>query len=304
MNFEGRKCVVCSAYLFEDDDIIVCPECGAPHHRDCWNSIGRCRLEELHGTEQQYKYEPEEEKSEQETAAPEEKKASFCRGCGAELERDARFCPYCNLPVAETPQGIPFAPGVSYQFNPEEELEDGVTMGDAAKAVAVNGYRYIPKFKEFKNGKKTSWNWAAFIWPHGWHAFRKMYALSAIFAVLIVVATLLTLPLAKALDSAPDTSKMSYTEAMAVNAETALQAGPMPIGLALLGLGIEIGVRVTAALYADRNYKKKIVETCKETAQAEDKAEALRKKGGISLIGFAVAVFGEMFLANIIAMFL
>ena len=96
---------------------------------------------------------------------------------------------------------------------------------------------------------------------------------------------------------------MSYAEAMAVNAEVAKQAGPVPIGLALLGLGIEIGVRVTA-LYADRNYKKKVIETCKEVQQADDKAEALRKKGGINLIGFAVAVFGEMFLANIIAMFL
>ena len=30
---DGKTCQACHAYLFEDDDIVVCPECGAPVYR-------------------------------------------------------------------------------------------------------------------------------------------------------------------------------------------------------------------------------------------------------------------------------
>ena len=30
MDFLGKKCPVCSKNFHEDDDIVVCPECGTP----------------------------------------------------------------------------------------------------------------------------------------------------------------------------------------------------------------------------------------------------------------------------------
>ena len=54
LNIEDKQCQLCNAYLFEDDDVVFCPECGAPHHRECYNSLGHCALEHLHGTDQQY----------------------------------------------------------------------------------------------------------------------------------------------------------------------------------------------------------------------------------------------------------
>jgi uncharacterized Zn finger protein (UPF0148 family) len=56
MTFENKEqnCALCHAYLFQEDDVVYCPVCGAPHHRECYNSIGKCALEEFHGTENQY----------------------------------------------------------------------------------------------------------------------------------------------------------------------------------------------------------------------------------------------------------
>ena len=51
---ESKTCQFCHGILFEEDDIVVCPECGAPHHRECWQKAGKCALEEFHGTENQY----------------------------------------------------------------------------------------------------------------------------------------------------------------------------------------------------------------------------------------------------------
>ena len=54
LNTEGVSCVRCHAYLFPEDDIVYCPVCGAPHHRECYNQLGHCALEEFHGTDRQY----------------------------------------------------------------------------------------------------------------------------------------------------------------------------------------------------------------------------------------------------------
>ena len=62
LNLSGEKCALCKAYLFEEDDVVYCPECGAPHHRECYNGIGHCALDGLHGTENQYKKPQPEEK--------------------------------------------------------------------------------------------------------------------------------------------------------------------------------------------------------------------------------------------------
>ena len=76
LNEKGLSCAGCKAYLFEEDDIVYCPVCGAPHHRECYNRTGHCALEELHGTENEYDAEKAarpvaEEKSESENAPKE-----------------------------------------------------------------------------------------------------------------------------------------------------------------------------------------------------------------------------------------
>ena len=42
MDFYKYKCPVCNKQFKESDDIVVCPDCGAPHHRECWEKEGKC----------------------------------------------------------------------------------------------------------------------------------------------------------------------------------------------------------------------------------------------------------------------
>lgn len=46
--FEDKLCPVCREAFHEGDDIAVCPECGTPHHRACYQLKNKCALEELH----------------------------------------------------------------------------------------------------------------------------------------------------------------------------------------------------------------------------------------------------------------
>ena len=48
MNYNNIDCPVCGIKFNGTDDIVVCPICGTPHHRDCWNKTGRCINEEKH----------------------------------------------------------------------------------------------------------------------------------------------------------------------------------------------------------------------------------------------------------------
>ena len=35
IDYTGLECPICGEKFTAQDDIVVCPECGAPHHRDC-----------------------------------------------------------------------------------------------------------------------------------------------------------------------------------------------------------------------------------------------------------------------------
>ena len=48
MDFLGKTCPVCSQNFHEGDDVVVCPKCGAPYHRDCFKQKGKCIFPELH----------------------------------------------------------------------------------------------------------------------------------------------------------------------------------------------------------------------------------------------------------------
>ena len=52
--YEGYTCPVCGEKFKESDDIVACPECGAPHHRDCWKKEGHCHFVADHGTDRQW----------------------------------------------------------------------------------------------------------------------------------------------------------------------------------------------------------------------------------------------------------
>ncbi|MBO5103830.1 MAG: hypothetical protein J6B74_02035 [Ruminococcus sp.] len=48
MNFVGEKCVFCGEVFKDGDDVVVCPECGSPHHRECYKKENRCANIALH----------------------------------------------------------------------------------------------------------------------------------------------------------------------------------------------------------------------------------------------------------------
>lgn len=48
--FKNEKCAACGMKFFDDENIVVCPECGTPYHRECWERIGTCVHSAEHGS--------------------------------------------------------------------------------------------------------------------------------------------------------------------------------------------------------------------------------------------------------------
>jgi len=46
--FTGEKCLFCTERFGDTDDVVVCPECGTPHHRSCYAENGFCANAERH----------------------------------------------------------------------------------------------------------------------------------------------------------------------------------------------------------------------------------------------------------------
>ena len=46
---KDAKCGFCDKVFQENDDVVYCPDCGAPAHRSCWQQEGECVYADRHG---------------------------------------------------------------------------------------------------------------------------------------------------------------------------------------------------------------------------------------------------------------
>ena len=297
LKVDGQTCPVCRAYLFEEDDVVYCPVCGAPHHRECYKTAGHCGLEHLHGSEQQYdrqKYapapEPDKSKGEQ---------RPVCVFCKHDLEEDVKVCPYCGRPRFS---GAFFQIDLLGGVPSDTDLCDGVTAAEARNFVSVNSQRYIPKFAHMKQGGRVSWNWMAFLFPEGWYFSRKMYKLGALMLTLVVSAEICTIPLLKVMNNIVATDYADYVNYITANID---KIGFAPILLTIIAGVVSLAVKIFSGLFADRFYRDYTIDRLKNKKISEIDADAYnRKYGGVNVFLFTLGIMAAMYLPNIFAMFL
>ena len=177
MNYTGKICDGCREPFKDGDDIVVCPICGTPQHRSCYEKNHKCVNEYLHSTDFTWTDpDAENQKSEAEQAVREEQ---------SQPEQQ----PF----VQATPQSMEsvFMRGVLY--DPKDDI-GGATVGEAADYIQNSAPRYISKFmKQKKKNGKISWNWAAFFFAPYWFFYRKLYKAGTVFLALSVALSLATI---------------------------------------------------------------------------------------------------------------
>ncbi len=243
----GQSCTSCQEKFTEQDDIVVCPDCGSPYHRECYKKEGKCINNELHTSGESWKPQvinPEIPKSinistenidnsnninatNEETGGSYQEEYQkkichvcgndndhddlFCAKCGSRLVSDANgsedrknicpvcklenrpndvFCVRCGAPLdmeKATSQTAFGGFGYRQRITPESDV-DGNTVDDYTRYVGPRFFYFVPKFLNFsKFGSKLSFNISAFIFPHIYFLYRKMYLPGIITMILTIL---------------------------------------------------------------------------------------------------------------------
>lgn len=193
--YRNPNCPYCGNAFTENDDVVVCPECGTAHHRSCWTANGKCACTDLHGK-------PVDEPPH---TVPSSSAESFenCPRCGYRNRPNVSFCSGCGMPFranANAPYNNPtvgFNPSMfdpSINFSAESDFED-VPAADVARLVDKNTLYYMPIFARIRAGSGGRFNLCALLFGGGWMLFRKQYKRGAIVlgiqALLRVMETVL-----------------------------------------------------------------------------------------------------------------
>lgn len=317
ISVEGQKCPVCGAYVFDNDDLVFCPECGAPHHRECYEALGHCAYEDKHGTDEQYNPEAEKEKTEKKgnlfgDEPPFEENTIPCRFCGEPLSKNERVCHNCRRPQTPAGSGVPpFGAGPAFMFDPlggvaPDEMIGDVTAKEIKDYVAVNTQRYVPRFKAIKKEKKKSWNWAGFLLPETWLFYRKMYFPGILVTILLVISTLFSLPFYDYLKTLPEEAKTAPMILFRYMLGDMDFIAKQPFFWMMIGsMLIDIGIRIACGFMGDRIYLKTVTEGIKNVKAAENELEipietALARKGSVNVFLGIVCLFGREILISIV----
>lgn len=309
LNTEGVSCVRCHAYLFPEDDIVYCPVCGAPHHRECYNQLGHCALEEFHGTDRQYDKvkarEAEQSAAEMPNTGENAEGLITCQMCHEKYDFALNACPKCGAPNIAKAGGsfvnFDFLGGVPADY----DIGDGITADEAKRFVAANTPRYIPKFAVLNAKNKLSWNWLAFLFPCGWMLSRKMYKNGVIAGLLTVISSLFYLPFMNAINNLGTTPGETQAQIMQSIYEHLPKMGAAVIAALLAGFVLNIAVRILSALFGDYLYKQYAISSIKTIrAESEDMDYDYRKKGGVNIFLFLLGTMAVQYLPALIGIFI
>lgn len=309
LNTEGVSCVRCHAYLFPEDDIVYCPVCGAPHHRECYNQLGHCALEEFHGTDRQYDKvkarEEEQAAAEMPNTGENAEGLITCQMCHEKYDFALNACPKCGAPNIAKAGGsfvnFDFLGGVPADY----DIGDGITADEAKRFVAANTPRYIPEFAVLNAKNKLSWNWLAFLFPCGWMLSRKMYKNGIIAGLLTVISSLFYLPFMNAINNLGTTPGETQAQIMQSIYEHLPKMGAAVIAALLAGFVLNIAVRILSALFGDYLYKQYAISSIKTIrAESEDMDYDYRKKGGVNIFLFLLGTMAVQYLPALIGIFI
>lgn len=307
-SYTGAKCIVCEQTFKDGDDVVVCPDCGTPYHRDCYKQAGKCINDALHENGESWK-----------KSAQEGGEGLRCRRCGFNNDKDRLFCESCGTPLHETEQeaaererkeaayrdGVPNDGRVEYSpfgertVYDKDSIIDGIKLEDYAGYVKNNPFTFLMSFIRFgKYGGKLSLNLGAFLFPEVYFLYRKM-KLAGLISMLVCAA--LTVPVMIA-NFAVGYAGMKIAFSFDVNSKF----------FVVLSSACWYGLmvwRVAVGLFANYLYYKKarsdISQIRKSSDGEKEIKERLSAKGGVSMpaaiIGygmFASLVIGSVFFIN------
>lgn len=298
MSHTPGACPICKKAFKEGDDVVICPSCGAPYHRECYKKEGHCVFETQHGPNFEYvapgaeKKAPDaaEEKTAQGDAGgakrAEEPSGILCPACGTVNDGQGIFCERCGAalhgdarkarPGAGGPAASPLG-GMQGAFAAEI---DGIPQADWANYIGNAAPIYLARLTQMQQrNSKLSMTFSAFFVSPFYFAYRKMWG----WAVLALVTMLLM-----------TTAQVALIAADAGNPMLPWIPYDVLYNISTIGYYVYLATRVLFGLFAVQLYRQKARKKIRALrAQHEagaDYRDALVRAGGVSTVGLVVAL--------------
>ena len=297
MTYENVVCPVCSKKFTKDDDVVVCPECGTPMHRECYKSLGHCVNEEKHAEgfawEAPYDAQAEQKRREEAERAAAAAAAGAASGNGQNGPEDDN--PFGSYGQYAAGQEGKFGPNMRV-ISPNEKIGN-YTAAEYSTVIGKNAHKYIPKFFVMqKTGRKMSWNFAAFFFPYFWFSYRKMYkeAFLAFLLSMILPLCFMNSIYKYYMTTIQATTDylMSEPAASVENEQANEESNASQPAVLTVNSWVELAVQLFVGFYGNYMYRKKCDKVLSEGASraGPDKAIFLAKKGGTSAWSVVAAI--------------
>ncbi len=279
MKYKNQICPVCENKFNENDDIVVCPECGTPHHRDCYLSLGNCKNESLHQSGFSYKS-IEVNDTGLDILIDDEIKNNSAVEKTVEIKIDSENVNKENL------QNVVRELLSSINGKTAEQIQiDGNEATFYEAAIKKNQNYYIPRFIVLEGTKKKFLiNFSALFFPMAWCLYRKMYKFAIIaFCIYTALLSVAVAPILSneeisnsieiCLEEDPEfmSKYAAYMAQEDVNLTpaqtkfiTLLENFKYPKIISVISFVVTFGLRIIYGLYGTKMYKDKLTKNIKK----------------------------------------
>lgn len=320
--YTGNHCPVCEQAFTDEDDIVVCPDCGTPYHRACWQKVGAC----MHQSEHAAGFEWTPEFGPEADAAAH---AATCPNCGTHNAPGATRCSHCGVPLprpedAQSQDTVNQGSGPIYARNPgsynpnsgtgarteqgphidafgagmaggiyrrevgPEDPIDGIKAKHWAIFLGRSPMYYLMQFFRMSETKRrVTFSFSAFFFGPAYLLYRKMWKEGILAALLLMLCYLPGL-ISMVVYYNPDFF------------------GSMPLGwvsvASTIGEIVGWGLRVVLALFSvslyEKHAKTRIEAVCARCPEGPERTQELARSGGTNVLA-AVLYFGIMALVEV-----
>ena len=292
--YYGCPCEGCGKPLTLQDDIVVCPDCGAPYHRDCYEKLGRCIHAPAHAAGYEWKFPYQESELCTCPACGERtlRSESVCRCCGAALPPEGAQEPadradsdehseefdystfYRQFQETGAPQVDPLRQTYQAAFG-KEEVMDGIPCKDWADFIGPASPAYLSAYCRMQlSHTKTSMSFSAMLFGPFYFFYRKAWKPAFGFLAAELVVALPTLLSMMQATGSPLTAGISSTAI---------------VMLSRIMTVFSFALVMLRTLYAKWLYRKSAAERIRriraEFPDAAQRRAVLSAQGGVSIAG-------------------
>ena len=292
--YYGCPCEGCGKPLTLQDDIVVCPDCGAPYHRDCYEKLGRCIHAPAHAAGYEWKFPYQESELCTCPACGERtlRSESVCRCCGAALPPEGAQEPadradsdehseefdystfYRQFQETGAPQVDPLRQTYQAAFG-KEEVMDGIPCKDWADFIGPASPAYLSAYCRMQlSHTKTSMSFSAMLFGPFYFFYRKAWKPAFGFLAAELVVALPTLLSMMQATGSPLTAGISSTAIVV---------------LSRIMTVFSFALVMLRTLYAKWLYRKSAAERIRriraEFRDAAQRRAVLSAQGGVSIAG-------------------